>query len=102
MKFRLISCLSKNECPKVNELMRQEATTHIMATKAKSYECVSSKIITIDAIGAPITDADKAAIPAKTSESPRVSKPIKLPKTVNMPPTDAPKTSAGENTPQKT
>ena len=48
--------------------MRQDATTHIMATKAKSYECVSSKIITIEAIGAPITDADNAAIPANISE----------------------------------
>ena len=52
-------------------------------------------------MGAPIIDADSAAIPAKTRESPKVSIPKILPKRVNIPPSAAPKTNAGENTPPK-
>ena len=52
-------------------------------------------------MGAPIIEADSAAIPAKTNESPKESTPKLLPKRVNIPPSAAPRTSAGENTPPK-
>ena len=58
-------------------------------------------MITIDAIGAPITDADSAAIPAKIKESPKEIIPNWLPVSVKIPPIAAPRTSAGENTPPK-
>ena len=73
----------------------------MIATNAKSYEWLSSKIITIDAIGAPITEADKAAIPASIRESPKLVIPIIDPIYVKIPPKAAPKTRAGENTPPK-
>ena len=50
--------------------MRHDPATQIMATNAKTYEWLSSNIITIDAIGAPITEAESAAIPANIKESP--------------------------------
>ena len=41
--------------------MRHDPATHIIDTNAKSYEWVNSKIITIVAIGAPITEAEKSS-----------------------------------------
>ena len=58
-------------------------------------------MITIVAIGAPITEAESAAIPARISEDPNIPIPIKFPIYVKIPPTDAPRTKAGENTPPK-
>ena len=58
-------------------------------------------MITIVAIGAPMTEADKAAIPASIKEEPNISIPTEFPINVKMPPNDAPRTKAGENTPPK-
>ena len=57
--------------------------------------------MTIVAIGAPITDAERAAIPASIREDPNIPMPIEFPMYVKIPPTDAPRTKAGENTPPK-
>ena len=81
--------------------MRQDPATHIIDTNAKSYEWVNSKIITIVAIGAPITEAERAAIPASINEDPNIPTPIVFPMYVKIPPIDAPRTKAGENTPPK-
>ena len=58
-------------------------------------------MMTIAAIGAPITEAERAAIPASTREDPNNSIPIEFPRYVKIPPTDAPRTKAGEKTPPK-
>ena len=57
--------------------------------------------MTIVAIGAPMTEAERAAIPASIKEDPKVPTPIIFPMYVKIPPTDAPRTKAGENTPPK-
>ena len=57
--------------------------------------------MTIVAIGAPMTEAERAAIPASTKEDPKVPTPIIFPMYVKIPPIDAPRTKAGENTPPK-
>mgnify|MGYP007000050312 CR=1 len=79
-----------------NELTRHEPATHIIDTNAKSYERVNSKMITIVAIGAPITEAERAAIPASIREEPNIPIPMEFPMYVKIPPTDAPRTKAGE------
>ena len=91
LKSLFRSCLSKNECPNIRELIRQEPATQIIATNAKSYDEVNSNIITIEAIGAPITDADKAAIAARIKVSPKSTTPKEFPKYVKAPPIAAPK-----------
>ena len=58
-------------------------------------------MITIEAIGAPITEADNAAIPASINESPKLFIPKLAPKYVKIPPSAAPSTNAGEKTPPK-
>jgi hypothetical protein len=55
----------------------------------------------MEAIGAPITDADNAAIAAKIRESPNILIPSRDASTVKIAPMLAPKTSAGEKTPPK-
>ena len=57
--------------------------------------------MTIVAIGAPITEAERAAIPASIREDPNIPIPIEFPMYVKIPPTEAPRTKAGENTPPK-
>ena len=57
--------------------------------------------MTIVAIGAPITEAERAAIPASIREDPNIPIPIEFPMYVKIPPKDAPRTKAGENTPPK-
>ena len=52
-------------------------------------------------MGAPITEAESAAIPANIKESPKLLNPRVVPKYVRMPPKAAPKTKAGEKTPPK-
>ena len=59
------------------------------------------KIITMEAIGAPITEADRAAIPANINASPNWFIRKLFPIYVSMPPMAAPKTNAGEKTPPK-
>ena len=56
-------------------------------------------MMTIAAIGAPITEAERAAIPKYKEDQQFI--PIEFPY-VKIPPTDAPRTKAGENTPPKT
>ena len=74
----------------------------IIASKANSYDPVSSKIIIVPAMGAPITEEETAAIPQITMPTvPGKSKPNDVSICRAMAPPAAPITSEGENIPPK-